>query len=54
MKPDHIYKSIVGGLGLAAIVLLSVFAEGQHVESVITFMLGWLVPSSLPAKAGAK
>lgn len=51
MKPDHIYKLIIIGLGLTSVVLLATLAGGEHIETVIAFLGGWMLPNKL---AGAK
>lgn len=46
LAAKHIIWLVLAVATLAAIVLLSIFAEGAHVEAVIAFAVGLLVPGS--------
>lgn len=46
LAAKHVVWSVVLVATLAATVLLSVFAEGAHVEAVLAFAGGLLIPGS--------
>lgn len=52
-EPKHTVNLVLVLASLTAVVLLSVFAEGAHVETVFSFVSGLLVPGSfLPTIIG--
>ena len=54
-EPKHTVNIVVALAAITAVVLLTIFAEGQHVTEVLAFVGGLLVPGSpLPTMLGRK
>lgn len=54
-EPKHTINLVIALAAIAAVVLLTIYADGQHVEAVIAFVGGLLVPGSpLPTLLGRK
>lgn len=54
-EPKHTINLVLALAAITAVVVLSVFADGAHVEAVIGFVGGLLVPGSpLPTVLGRK
>ena len=45
-QPKHTLNLAVFTLALVAVVLLEIFAHGQHIDAVLGFAAGLLVPGS--------
>lgn len=46
IAPKHVIWGLALVATLAAVVLLSIFAAGDHVEAVLAFAAGLLIPGS--------
>ena len=52
-EPKHTLNAVIVIAALAAIVLLSIYSDGSHVDAVVGFVSGLLVPGSpIPALFG--
>jgi hypothetical protein len=48
--PGHVTSLVLAILALVAIVVLTIFADGEHVEGLLGLLLGLAMPSALPAR----